>query len=293
MNRFPGPFLPRSTARALFVPWLRHARWFMRSPAYRAWLRFNRQLGGRPRHAPGVVNYRGRPLRYLDAASFLSAWHDIFVAELYRLPAGPRSAAPLLIDAGANIGLAPLYWSTQFPAFEYIGFEPDPGAAAVCRENLHGWGCPGIVHQTAVAIAAGRRSFIRDFADAGHLMAAGASPDTIEVSTEPLSRFITRPVDLLKIDIEGAEDEVLQEVEPKLPLVRNLFVELHSRRGEPQRWGAIVDRLQRSGFRCYVRPVLPAWRPFDEPSPGGPEFDEQINLFAVRIDATGDASSAT
>ena len=282
MNPFPGPFLAKSSARAMFVPALRHWRWWFRSPEYRAWLRFNRKLGREPRRRPGTVTFRGQRIGYVDAASFLSAWHEIFVLGGYEVRPPVGGGVPLLIDAGANIGLAALFWKTRYSVFRYIGFEPDPAVAEVCRANLAAWECGGTLHEAAVAGHVGRQRFGRDYADGGALGAATTAAETIEVATVRLADFLVEPVDLLKIDVEGAEDEVLADIESQLGWVRNLFVEVHSARGEPQRWGALVDRLQRAGFRCYVRPLLPPWRPFIEPSPGGAAYDEQFNVFAVR-----------
>jgi FkbM family methyltransferase len=290
MNPFPGPYFARSGLRAMFVPMLRHW-WWLRSPEYRAWLRFNRQLRREPRRHPGTVTYRDQRIAYVDAASFLSAWHEIFVMGSYEVQPPTGDGTPLLIDAGANIGLAALFWKIRFAAFRYIGFEPDPAVAATCRANFAAWQCDGTLHEAAVAGRVGRQRFGRDYADGGALVAGKVAAETIEVATVRLADFLAEPVDLLKIDIEGAEDEVMVDIEPRLGCVRNLFVEIHSIRGEPQRWGSLVERLQRAGFRCYVRPLLPPWRPFVEPSPGGLAYDEQFNVFAVRPEAPRGSSS--
>ena len=289
MNPFAGPFLPRSSIRALLGPVWRHGRFWVRSPEYRAWLRFNRQLRHVPRFQPSEVSYRSLPIRYADAASFLSGWHEIFVCGLYEISGPGDSRLPLLVDAGANIGLAPLFWKTRFPAFRYLGFEPDPLVAQICRANLEAWGCGGTLHELALAGTAGRRRFLRDYADGGAFNHRASTAETVEVPAVKLSEFITEPVDLLKIDIEGAEDEVLPEIESRLGWVRNLFVEIHSRKSEPQSWGGLIACLQRAGFRCYTRPLRAPWRPFVETAEDALGLDDQFNVFAVR---PTDASSS-
>jgi FkbM family methyltransferase len=228
------------------------------------------------------VTYRNLPIRYADAASFLSGWHEIFVSGLYEITCPEDQGPPLLMDAGANIGLVPMFWSTRFPCFRYVGFEPDPLVARICRANLKAWGCGGALHELALAGSAGRRGFMRDRADAGALVSGAPEPESVEVVTARLSDFITGPVDLLKIDIEGAEYEVLPEIESRLGLVNNLFVEIHSRKGEPQRWGGLVACLQRAGFRCYFRPIRGSWRPFVDQPDDAYGMDDQFNIFAVR-----------
>src|SRR5690606_22598470 len=98
----------------------------------------------------GGVSFLGRPILYTDAASFLSAWHDIFVCRMYEI-IPPSGRSPRLIDAGANLGLAALFWRNRYGKFDYVGFEPDPKLADVACQNLRAWGCEGQLHQVAVA----------------------------------------------------------------------------------------------------------------------------------------------
>lgn len=43
---------------------------------------------------------------------------------------------PIIIDAGANIGAASLWFSSKFPEAHVVAIEPDPENAAILRENL-------------------------------------------------------------------------------------------------------------------------------------------------------------
>jgi hypothetical protein len=74
----------------------------------------------------------------------------------------------------------------------------------------------------------------------------------IVVETARLSRYLTRPIDLLKLDIEGAETDVLQEAADQLANVRNLFVEYHSFVGKPQRLEELLGIMRRADFRVYI-----------------------------------------
>ena len=51
---------------------------------------------------------------------------------------------------------------------------------------------------------------------------------TYDVKTVKLSDYIDRPVDLLKLDIEGAETAVIEELGEKVALARRIYVEVHS-----------------------------------------------------------------
>jgi len=258
-----------------------HLREWARNPAYRALLRFHRQLRRVPRRTRAEVVFAGRPIQLCDGPSFLSAWDEIFVNRTYEIPV-VEGRIPCLVDAGANIGLAALFWKWRYGHFRYLGFEPDPAVAACCRENLRAWRVEGEVTEVAVGGQAGTAEFQADGADGGRLLAGDrkASGRSFTVPVELLSRHLPPEIDLLKIDVEGAEGGVIQDLLPFLARVRLLFVEWHSRPGEPG-FGQAVAQLEAAGFDCYVQAAAGPPRPFLT-TPFVNTFTQQINLHAVR-----------
>lgn len=259
-----------------------HLRESWRNPGYRALHRFTGQLARVPRHQVATVAYGGRPIRLADAASFLSAWDEIFVNRIYEIPARADARPPRLVDAGANIGLAALYWKHRYGNFAYLGFEPDPAIAGICRANLQAWDVGGELVEAAVAAEDKAVEFLPDRADGGRMIDGDAAPGgpAITVPGRRLSRYLDREVDLLKIDVEGAEAAVLQEIAPQLPLVRNLFVEWHGRSGGAG-LGAAIELLESAGFDCYHQTAMGPNHPFMKPARVS-GFTEQVNVFAVR-----------
>lgn len=276
-----GLYHTRGFWRALVRQPAWHLREYLRSPAYRALHRFHGQLRGTPRFTPAVVKFDGQPVQLCDAPSFLSAWDEIFVNRIYEIRGDPASV-PCLVDAGANIGLAALFWKRRYGAFKYVGFEPDPSIAACCRENLRTWQIHGELHEVALAGREGSSWFQPDQADGGQLSSirpAGGVP-SFEVKLKRLSAFLPESVDLLKLDIEGAEGEVLAEIAPCLPRVKALFVEWHSRAGTGG-LGQAIGLLESAGFDCYVQVVFGPRQPLlaYRPKQG---FAQQLNLYATR-----------
>ncbi len=274
-----GPYHPRGLWWGLVRQPAWHLRELARSPAYRALHRFARQLRRRPRFTPATVVFAKRQIHLCDAASFLSAWDEIFVNRIYEI-AGRDGAVPCLVDAGANIGLAALFWKWRYGNFRYLGIEPDPGVAACCRRNLLEWGIEGELIEAAVAGNDGQSLFAPDGADGGRLLAAApAEARSISVTQTRLSRLLPERVDLLKIDIEGAEGEVLVEIAPVLSRVRALFVEWHG--GARPGLGAAIALLESAGFNCFVQVAHGPAQPFLAAKPAD-GFDQQLNLYAVR-----------
>ncbi|HEX2860735.1 MAG TPA: FkbM family methyltransferase [Lacunisphaera sp.] len=258
-----------------------HLREYSRNPAYRALHRFHRQLRRAPRFTPAEVGFEGRPVRLCDAPSFLSAWDEIFVNRIYEIR-DARGPVPCLVDAGANIGLAALFWKWRYGRFRYVGFEPDPAVAECCRQNLRAWEIDGELHEVAVAGRDGSSWFQPDRADGGQLAAArpAGSVAALEVKLKRLSAFLPDTVDLLKLDIEGAEGEVLTEIAPALSRVRALFIEWHSRPGAGG-LGEGIRVLEGAGFDCFAQVAAGPRQPFLS-SPPKEGFAQQLNLYAVR-----------
>ena len=187
---------------------------------------------------------------------------EIFVAEPYRFSAASRK--PYIIDGGVNIGLSIAYFKTLFPEARIAGFEPHPEAFEVARRNFERNGFRDVrLHHAALAHHPGSvpLSFIP-----GEIMAStignrlavrGETPQIVEVPAMQLSGFLTEEVDFLKLDIEGAENEVLREAGEKLRHVRNMFVEFHLTRGDTSNsLPATLQILEQRGFDYLITSTL-------------------------------------
>jgi len=226
------------------------------------------------------VRFEGRPIQLCDGPSFLSAWDEIFVNRIYDL--GPSDRELCLVDAGANIGLAPLYWKWHYGRIRYLGFEPDPVVAECCRRNLAAWGIDGELVEAALGAKEGTARFARDGADAGRVLGSAETDgkNMLTVPVKRLSAFLPKQVDLLKIDVEGSEGEVLEEVEPLLSRVRAVFLEWHGAPGARGLAGTL-RLLEEAGFECYPQVAVSPKHPFMRSAPPGP-FSQQLNLYAFR-----------
>jgi hypothetical protein len=94
------------------------------------------------------------------------------------------------------------------------------------------------------------------------------------------SELQNKTVDFLKIDIEGAENEVLFDIEPELTSVKNLFFEYHSIPGKKQMLGDMLALVTRSGFRYVISDTHGPRLPFVERSANA--FDVQMNVSCFR-----------
>ena len=199
---------------------------------------------------------------------------------------------PLIIDGGVNIGLSVAYFKHLFPAARIIGFEPHPGAFAVAQRNCERNNFRNVeLHQAALAGQRGSitLNFIPDEIMASttgtRLAARGDKPQTVEVPAVCLSDYLNGDVDFLKLDIEGAEQSVLEEAAGKLRNARHIFIEFHWTRGdEANRLAVILNVLEKAGFDCLITSSMHSRRvasvqPFKKVGPVS-----SLSVFAKRID---------
>ncbi|MGE4062735.1 MAG: FkbM family methyltransferase [Rhodospirillaceae bacterium] len=202
-----------------------------------------------PRRKPGLFMAGHRVIRYADLHSFYHQTRQIFGQRLYNFRAS--SAAPVILDCGAHIGLASLFFKERFPAARITAFEADAALADICRQNFAAFDAADIeVVAAAVWTHADGVGFAQSNDDAGHI--AGAEDATaVRVPSVRLRSYLDRPVDLLKLDVEGAEFDLIEDCADMLKNVRNIVMEVHAMGDAPAPMGRMLARLEDLGLR-YV-----------------------------------------
>jgi FkbM family methyltransferase len=184
--------------------------------------------------------------------------------DCYRLRevAADALAGSTLIDVGANVGVTSLCLA-QFPGVRVLSVEPDARNCAQLGANLRRNGAENArVLQRAVARTTGRALMSRPEAEdvGGRLLADGESrpgESLYEVKTlnlRDLMAATTTAIGLMKVDCEGGEFEIVDQITPelagRLPL---LTFEIHEQGPERGRV-RIAHQLERLGYTL-------AWKP--------------------------------
>lgn len=175
-----------------------------------------------------------------------------------------------VIDAGAHVGLFSLLASQH--ARHVVSVEPDPVNFRVLEINKQ---LNRLDNITPVNAALWSEDTELSFSTSWHTTggAVGADGD-LRVRAVSLDGLIEEhgDIDLLKIDIEGAETEVLPKSR-QLARVRRIIGELHLHHEGEER--PMVEALEAQGFRVrlisasslyeprWVRQVLRNWRALD------------------------------
>jgi FkbM family methyltransferase len=155
---------------------------------------------------------------------------------------GRLDSPRFIIDGGANIGIASLLFLHQYPEARVLAVEPDPGNFEICSRNLGPYKDRARVVHGAIWSAAGKLTLAsrngEDWTKCVHAPGTGDVP-TVDAFTMT-SLIADETVDLLKLDVEGAEREIFSaNAERWLPSVRNVVIELHGGDCEASFFGAL------------------------------------------------------
>jgi FkbM family methyltransferase len=249
------------------------------SRQYRQRVLEKRRLGALPRYHPTITKVLDKHIQIVDPGSFLLMSEEIFGRQTFQF--STDHPEPFIIDAGANIGLATIYFKQLYPSSHVLAFEPDPAIFEVLSKNVSQLGLQGVeLINRALWKSCGTMQFWSEGSWSGRLASNGDAPNT-EVKSVRLGDYIQRPVQFLKMDIEGAEIDVLEECACKLHFVERLFLEYHSFADQPQRIETLFQILASAGFRVQIHPEFVADQPFvQRKSISG--FDFQMKVFAFR-----------
>jgi FkbM family methyltransferase len=162
-------------------------------------------------------------------------FNEIFVNEIYKFNAPKIN--PKIIDCGSNIGLSILYFKALYPQSEIIGFEPGPETFDLLRKNIEDNNLKNVViHNNALADKNGDVTFYvckENSAHGGWSVGNGENMDFQKVAQPipcvKLSEYVNEPIDFLKIDIEGAENQVIDDLakNKKLTFIKLIILEYH------------------------------------------------------------------
>jgi FkbM family methyltransferase len=143
----------------------------------------------------------------------------------------------VILDAGANIGLASIYFANKYPDAKIIALEPEQSNFKMLEMNVSAY--PNVFPVQAalwnkneevsvIDTDLGKWGFVTETKDtSGRLQ--GITCHTVEAITvdKIMQNFNIETIDILKIDIEGAEKEVFSDSSAWIERVDSIIVELH------------------------------------------------------------------
>jgi len=155
-------------------------------------------------------------------------YDEIFIEKKYDIEVeNPK----VIVDAGAHIGLASVFFSYKYPEAKIIAIEPELNNFMVLEKNVQNY-------KNIIKLNAGlwsKKTFLS-------IMAKDVSTWSFRVIEEPFRKEIpaigitniiydysVAKIDILKMDIEGSEVAVFSNSTEWISFVKTLIIELHDR----------------------------------------------------------------
>jgi len=175
----------------------------------------------------------------------------------------PRTLSPILLNCGGHIGLAVLYFKSLYPRARIVTFEPNPETFFLLRENILQNNLSGVrainmavsQEDTEDTILYVGENFLESW-DSTNTTKHDLWPNmdqyrSIYVRSTRLSSYINNRVEFIKLDIEGAEYDVLDELKTELDAVGAITLEYHQNAGNlcERKLEKVIEILSGSGFR--------------------------------------------
>jgi FkbM family methyltransferase len=222
-----------------------------------------------------------KKFEYHLGVAFYHTYNEIFVDGIYQFPS--KNETPTIIDCGANMGLSVLYFSKLFPEANIIAFEPDESVLPFLENNIKNYNLSNVkLFKNAVWTEETDLKFYTDNGMGGRVGNEYKEQNFKIIKALRLKDFLKSKVDFLKIDIEGAEFEVLKDCQESLINVENIFVEYHSDINGEQHLDDILKILKINGFRYHLKESFSRKSPFIDNQIVCERFDLAINIFAVK-----------
>jgi FkbM family methyltransferase len=257
-----------------------HCRKLCSDREYSTLARLKRELGRIPRHMRCEASFNGWQMTMPDAASFLSAFEEIFVERIYAFPLGVN--APRILDLGANIGLSVLYFKKYCPTAVITALEPDPLLYEYLASNVRGNGFNDVqLVNVAAWVNDAMLPFHSDGADGGRLLDSQEGTCTMVKAVDTCRLLQEEQYDFIKMDIEGAEVKVLESCRDELTPVKYIFIEFHGRDRCTDDLSKVISLLAAAGFMTHIHTVAPVTSPFLGVT-ARDGYSMQLNIFGWR-----------
>jgi FkbM family methyltransferase len=214
--------------------------------------------------SPVFIKYGSKKINGDNYASLDYVFKEIFIGEEYRVEL--ENERPVIFDCGANVGCATIYFKERYPTAQIYCFEPQPKAYGLLQKNIQENKLDTKSYNMALSNRPGTLEFFIPIEGVGFSASINSkreSGQTITVDTTLLSAYTKQHavIDLVKIDVEGAEfqlmEDLVQSGELSSGKILNFVIEYHHRIGnEPSRLAEFLHIFENAGYDYHIKSFL-------------------------------------
>lgn len=172
------------------------------------------------------------PFKLRSKSSDVNTFRQVFIFKEYNF-AVDRDPK-FIIDGGSNIGLAAIYFANRFPGATIASIEPESGNFELLKVNTGKYPAITPVKSGIWSSSAFLKVIDRGLGHWGFVVEEHQQEDkdtfrAVSIG-DILNQFNKAEIDILKLDVEGAEKEIFtKNYQEWLPKTKVLVVELHDR----------------------------------------------------------------
>lgn len=190
---------------------------------------------------------------------------EIFINEHYYCDFDKKQIR--IVDCGGNIGISAIWFALKIPNSKIEVYEADSTLSSIIKRNCTVAKVDNriTIVSKAVSKKSGTLFFDSDGDDRGCISNKGTVVPCIDIA-----EIIGDHLDLLKMDIEGAEHDCFERLAETglLNIPNRIVAEIHLEGDDCERLERILELLRKFGFCCSLRGELATWTgPSVRPSP--------------------------
>jgi FkbM family methyltransferase len=196
----------------------------------------------------------------VDQSSLNYLYNEIFLKGEYFFES--QNNEPIIFDCGSNIGMGILFFKTIYPKAKITGFEASPEVFEILNKNVSGMNLMGVeVHHLALYDQNTEITFYTGESNKsllGSIKSSRGGAKQVQVKARRLSDFLKSyvEVDLIKIDVEGAEWKIMNDLveSGSLRKSRQYLIEFHLNLPEiEERLCKFLLYFEANGFTYNIR----------------------------------------
>lgn len=179
-----------------------------------------------------LINGKKIDLNLRTFTGDIDIFYEVFWEQCYKIPTSLKiNQYRNIVDLGANVGLASIYFKTLHPTAKIFAVEMEPDNYLQLEKNIlrfkHTYPIFGAIYDEQKNITISNTEFAYNFR-----IGESNDNDAFTVATltmhDLMANHQIEEIDLLKIDIEGAEQRILGYNNEWLSKVNSILIELHA-----------------------------------------------------------------
>lgn len=219
------------------------------------------------------------PTFFYGGLEYLHGVREIFLERVYNQNLSENA---YIIDCGAHIGLSVIYLKSICPTANILCFEPDKKNFNLLKKNIASHQLKNIeAKEEAIWTENTSLTFVQD-GNMGSKIGDKTSGNSVEVKATRLKDYLDKRIDFLKMDIEGAEYEVLKDISERLGNVSKMFIEYHGTFEQNSELLEILNLVSKAGFKFYIKEATSIFEQPFLPKSAATSYDIQLNIFCSK-----------